>query len=146
MTTTTFIITGFGPFGNVEENPTTVIVRRLDSYLRSRSPSSLSSSSSSLNCSTLTENNDNNDHELANLVHEYIIMQTSTKDVTKTMNRLRDCTIPTLIKENNKQKQKGNNNNNNNIQKVAPVVMKTKTKEESKKENNKNDNVLFYCI
>jgi len=116
-----FIITGFGPFGNVEENPTTVIVRRLDSYLRSRYPSSLStssspssSSSSSLNCSNLNENNENNDHELANLVHEYIIMQTSIKDVTKTMNRLRDCTIPTLIKEN--RKQRDNDNNNNNIE------------------------------
>jgi pyroglutamyl-peptidase len=106
-TKTTFIITGFGPFGTVEENPTTVIIRRLDTYLRS----------SVVNCGD----------EIANLVYEYIIMETSAQDVSKTMNRLRDTTIAKLKQklhdEEEKQDQDVNKNKNNKRQRQRIILL-----------------------
>ena len=97
-TKTTFIITGFGPFGTVEENPTTVIIRRLDTYLRS----------SVVDCGD----------EIANLVYEYIILETSAQDVSKTMNRLRDTTILKL-----KQKQDEEDDNKNNKRQRQRIIL-----------------------
>ena len=67
---TSFVITGFGPFGGVEANPTTVIVRKLDAYLRARDESS------------------GNGPKLADLVKEYIILETSAQAVNETMARI----------------------------------------------------------
>jgi len=60
------VVTGFGPFGGVEDNPTTVIVRRLDSYLRSSSGAIV-----------------------ADMVKDYIVLETSAKSVNETMDVLR---------------------------------------------------------
>jgi pyroglutamyl-peptidase len=102
-TKTTFIITGFGPFGTVEENPTTVIIRRLDTYLRS----------SVVNCGD----------EIANLVYEYITMETSAQDVSKTMNRLRDTTIIKLKQKHDEEKQKEDDNKNNKHKRERIILL-----------------------
>ncbi|KAG7356394.1 pyrrolidone-carboxylate peptidase [Nitzschia inconspicua] len=60
------IVTGFGPFGGVTDNPTTVIVRKLRSFL---------------------EQADKFAH-LATLVEDCIILETSVQDVNQTCDRL----------------------------------------------------------
>lgn len=78
-----FIITGFGPFGGVEENPTTTIVEKLDSYLRS------SNGKNGCNDDDISIENINNNVLLANLVKEYVMLETSVQDVCKTMDRIK---------------------------------------------------------
>ena len=86
-TNTSFIVTGFGPFGGVGENPTTYLVRQLDAYLRSSGSSNDSSSDGS------SSSNDKNETDesvlLADLVKEYIVLETSAEDVCKTMDRIK---------------------------------------------------------
>jgi len=118
-TETSFVVTGFGPFGGVEENPTTVIVRRLDSYLRSSqqrqhqqqqqggSPRKDSDENGELRSPNGKDRNhdDDSDHNtshddktanglsvVADLVKEYVVLETSAQGVNKTMDRIRrDC-------------------------------------------------------
>jgi pyroglutamyl-peptidase len=61
-----FIITGFGPFGGVKENPTTVIVRKLRSFLEQT----------------------NETAHLASLIDDCILLETSVQDVNRTCDRL----------------------------------------------------------
>mmetsp|Transcript_20177 Transcript_20177/g.43912 ORF Transcript_20177/g.43912 Transcript_20177/m.43912 type:complete len:299 (-) Transcript_20177:1146-2042(-) len=86
-TNTSFIITGFGPFGGVDENPTTYLVRQLDTYLRSSGTTSGSSS----NCSSSSKDKNETVESvmLADLVKEYIVLETSAEDVCKTMDRIK---------------------------------------------------------
>lgn len=77
---TSFVITGFGPFGGVDENPTTCIVRQLDSHLRSSNPDCPSSASNNTNGCNVA---------LADCVKEYIVLETSAEDVNKTMDRVK---------------------------------------------------------
>ena len=99
---TRFVITGFGPFGGVEENPTTVIVRRLDSYLRGSSSSETTTGatrSSSDNSSSGEENKKNSAIlatvadgsvvPVADLVDEYVVLETSAGDVDDVLDRIR---------------------------------------------------------
>lgn len=74
IATPRFIITGFGPFGSVLDNPTTVIVRKLRSYLEEASQTSLASS-----------------------IDDCIILETSAQDVQRTCDRLQ----ATLLKDHN---------------------------------------------
>jgi len=103
-TATSFVITGFGPFGGVEENPTTVIVRRLDSYLRSVKTPVISLEKS------VNDHDDGDDittgHKtvdgsvLADLVKEYVVLETSAQAVNETMDRIRrDCTEAAASKD-----------------------------------------------
>eukprot|EP00534_Pseudo-nitzschia_fraudulenta_P019814 CAMPEP_0201269336 /NCGR_PEP_ID=MMETSP0853-20130426/32310_1 /ASSEMBLY_ACC=CAM_ASM_000640 /TAXON_ID=183588 /ORGANISM="Pseudo-nitzschia fraudulenta, Strain WWA7" /LENGTH=305 /DNA_ID=CAMNT_0047575313 /DNA_START=40 /DNA_END=957 /DNA_ORIENTATION=+ len=100
---TSFIITGFGPFAGVEDNPTTVIVRRLDSYLRSLETSGDGET-----------NKEENDHEtkkkLSDLVKEYVVLETSAQDVCETMDRIRKEHINDIVvvgkKDGNKTEQR----------------------------------------
>ena len=71
---TSFVITGFGPFGGVEENPTTVIVRKLDSHMRSSR--------------SKKDETTKNDETVADLVKEYVILETSAQAVNETMERI----------------------------------------------------------
>ena len=78
--TTSFVITGFGPFGGVAENPTTVIVRKLDSYLRSPSSPNRKDETSKIH--------KNDRSTVADLVKEYVILETSAQAVNETMERI----------------------------------------------------------
>jgi pyroglutamyl-peptidase len=60
-----FIVTGFGPFGGVKDNPTTVIVRKLQGYLEQSSAT-----------------------HLAALLDDCILLETSAQDVNRTCDRL----------------------------------------------------------
>lgn len=71
---TSFVITGFGPFGGVKENPTTVIVRKLDAYLRKNDESRKAEGGSTV----------------ADLVKEYVILETSAQAVNETMARIQN--------------------------------------------------------
>lgn len=64
-----FIVTGFGPFGGVSENPTTVIVRKLQSFLEQNQNAAATK-------------------HLAALVEDCILLETSAKDVDRTCDRL----------------------------------------------------------
>ncbi len=64
-----FVVTGFGPFGGVEENPTTVMVRKIDSYLRSQDESTSSS------C-------------VADQIRECLILETSAQAVDEALERI----------------------------------------------------------
>jgi len=96
-TATSFVITGFGPFGGVKDNPTTVIVRRLDSYLRS--PSNFSDESDETRDPNGDDGGGGDDHSashisangsvVADLVKEYVVFETSAHDVNETMDRIR---------------------------------------------------------
>jgi pyroglutamyl-peptidase len=61
-----FIITGFGPFGGVKDNPTTVIVRKLRSFLERTEETA----------------------QLASLIEDCILLETSVQDVNQTCDRL----------------------------------------------------------
>ena len=71
---TSFVITGFGPFGGVKENPTTVIVRKLDAYLRKNDKCHTNEGGSTV----------------ADLVKEYVILETSAQAVNETMARIQN--------------------------------------------------------
>lgn len=120
-TETSFVVTGFGPFGGVEANPTTVIVRRLDSYLRSSqqrqqkqqkqgSPRKDSNENGEPRGPNVKDRNHDDDDDdnyhnasrngttanglsvVADLVKEYVVLETSAQDVNTTMDRIRrDC-------------------------------------------------------
>ncbi len=66
-----FVITGFGPFGGVEENPTTVVVRKIDSYLRSSS--------------SLDKTHASN---VADQIKECVIVETSVQAVNEELERI----------------------------------------------------------
>jgi pyroglutamyl-peptidase len=70
-----FIVTGFGPFGTVKENPTTVIVKHLPSYLAKKSTSM---------DATVQRTN----QELSKLIEDFIILETSAEDVCRVMEHL----------------------------------------------------------
>lgn len=72
---TSFVVTGFGPFGGVEENPTTAIVSELDAYLRSSSSGS----------------------DLADAVKEWYVVETSAEAVSETMDRIQKEHIDPLV-------------------------------------------------
>lgn len=134
-TETSFVVTGFGPFGGVEENPTTVIVRRLDSYLRSsqqqqqqqqhKSPCNDSEESGEARNPNGEVDDGDHDHDeehhnashnktanglsvVADLVKEYVVLETSAQDVNKTMDRIRtDCVEAIASEATNSNKDSG---------------------------------------
>jgi pyroglutamyl-peptidase len=61
-----FTITGFGPFGEVKDNPTTVIVQKLQSFLERTKETA----------------------HLASLIDNCILLETSVQDVNRTCDRL----------------------------------------------------------
>jgi pyroglutamyl-peptidase len=62
------ILTGFGPFGDMEENPSTILVNEIPSYLQSSS--------------------DAWKQQLATRIDKYIVLETSTKGVCQTLDAL----------------------------------------------------------
>eukprot|EP00531_Pseudo-nitzschia_arenysensis_P008224 CAMPEP_0116134416 /NCGR_PEP_ID=MMETSP0329-20121206/10632_1 /TAXON_ID=697910 /ORGANISM="Pseudo-nitzschia arenysensis, Strain B593" /LENGTH=242 /DNA_ID=CAMNT_0003629121 /DNA_START=22 /DNA_END=753 /DNA_ORIENTATION=- len=67
-----FVITGFGPFGGVEENPTTVIVSKIDLYLRS----------------SLKGDSETHASTVADRIKECVIVETSAQAVNETLERI----------------------------------------------------------
>jgi pyroglutamyl-peptidase len=67
------LVTGFGPFQNIPVNPTTILVNELPDYLLTKNDSSSSSSWK---------------QNLASLVKDWIVMDTSVQDVCKTLDAL----------------------------------------------------------
>jgi pyroglutamyl-peptidase len=104
-TSISFVITGFGPFGGVKENPTTVIVRRLDSYLRSLPEGTPGGDSEETEPINVNPNDNKTSHKavngpsVADLVDEYVTLETSARDVNETMDRIRRNRIEVAARE-----------------------------------------------
>ena len=71
--TRAFVVTGFGPFGGVEENPSTVIVRKIGSYLRSQD-----------------ETHSKNETSVAGQIRECLILETSARAVDEALERIQN--------------------------------------------------------
>jgi pyroglutamyl-peptidase len=79
-----FIISGFGPFGSVKENPTTIIVTKLCSFLKEQRQKQKQQCSDEKDSS---RNTSNKYKWLLEMIDECVLLETSANNVNETLSK-----------------------------------------------------------